>query len=124
MAETYTSQNSSLFNASSLEFLNRTAETVSTRLDLNEWGDLLVGPYNQTESEEWQREYVRQYHLRHRNDPEVKYAVIIFYLIMVSPSTTSIRTVCDSWLSSSKHVTHQVLQCACCVSYICRLGRS
>ena len=81
--------NGSLFNASSLEFLNRTAETVSSSVDWKEWGDLLVGPYNQTESEEWQREYVRQYHLRHRNDPEVKYAVIIFYLIMVSLSMTT-----------------------------------
>ncbi len=85
MAESIFAQNdSSQLNASSLEFLNRTAESVSSSLDLREWGDLLIGPYNQTESEDWQREYVRQYHLRHRNDPEVKYAVIIFYLIMVS----------------------------------------
>lgn len=90
MAESNDTQNnSSLFNASSLEYLNRTAESISSRLDLSEWGDLLVGPYNQTESEDWQREYVRQYHLRHRNDPEVKYAVIIFYLIMVSTSMTT-----------------------------------
>lgn len=67
-----------------LEVLNKTAERLSSELSLGEWGDLLVGPYNQSESEAWQREYVRQYELRHRNDPEVKYAVLIFYLIMVS----------------------------------------
>lgn len=70
--------------AASLTFLNSTAETLQGQLDLGGWGDLLVGPYNQSESEEWQREYVRQYQLRHRSDPEVKYAVLIFYLIMVS----------------------------------------
>ena len=79
----------SLLNSSAaagLEFLNNTAEHINSGLSLG-WGDLLVGPYNQTESEEWQREYVRQYELRHRNDPEVKYAVVIFYLIMVCVST-------------------------------------
>lgn len=48
-----------------------------------EWGDLLVGPYNQSESADWQREYVHQYQIRHKDDPDVKYAVVIFYLIMV-----------------------------------------
>ena len=100
MTESIERQNvSSLLNASSLEFLNRTAETVSSSLDLKEWGDLLVGPYNQTESEDWQREYVRQYHLRHRNDPEVKYAVIIFYLIMVSPKSMQAATSIASALA-------------------------
>lgn len=89
--------NSLNFNGSTLEFLNNTAESIGASIDVSDWGNLLVGPYNQTESEEWQREYVRQYQLRHRNDPEVKYAVVIFYLIMVgAPPRKSLLTFCRS----------------------------
>lgn len=67
-----------------LDDINATAGNLSAVLPtVIEWGDLLVGPFNDSESAEWQREYVRQYQQRHRNDPEVKYAVVIFYLIVV-----------------------------------------
>jgi hypothetical protein len=68
-----------------IQLLNSTAELIASEVSVVEWGNLLVGPYNQSESEEWQREYVRQYQKQHRDDPEVKYAVLIFYLIMVPP---------------------------------------
>ena len=65
--------------------LNSSAENLTALMGAAVWDDLLAGPYNDSESLEWQQEYVRQYQRRHRNDPEVKYAVLIFYLIMVSP---------------------------------------
>ena len=78
-------------NATLLNSLNGTSASLESHLALNEWGDLLVGPYNQSESEAWQREYLRQYEMRYRNDPEVKYAVLIFYLIMVSSKASRLE---------------------------------
>ena len=68
-----------------LAALKSSAENLTALMGTTVWDDLLAGPYNDSESLEWQQEYVRQYQRRHRNDPEVKYAVLIFYLIMVSP---------------------------------------
>lgn len=68
------------------------SETNSTELEAaKDWGDLLTEPYNESESLEWRREYAQQYQWRHKDDPEVKYAVLIFYLIMVSSESVASR---------------------------------
>ena len=65
--------------------------TVTNLTAVHEWGDLLVGPYNESQSDEWRREWIQQYRTRHQNDPEVKYAVVIFYLIMVGSELLQAR---------------------------------
>ena len=68
-----------------LAALNSPVENLTALLRPTVWDDLLAGPYNDSESAEWQQEYKRQYQQRHKDDPEVKYAALIFYLILASP---------------------------------------
>ena len=87
-------QNSSQVLDNGVALVNATLSNITAAVTnvtaVQEWGDLLVGPYNESQSDEWRREWVYQYRKRHENDPEVKYAVFIFYLIMVRPTLYSV----------------------------------
>lgn len=71
-----------------------------------QWGDLLEGGFNDSESLAWRREYAHQYQLRHKDDPQVKYAVLIFYLIMVGSSSSCVI----SWLLVNNDAGGQMRQ--------------